>query len=212
MSYNPADFIVGIMDFFSVLLPGALLTFLARDYALANVFGRMIPALHSPVESWAAFALSSYLLGQFVFLVSATFMDHLYDKTYLRYKRRKGDKLFAKARGIQGDAKELAGTLKWANSFVRLRSAEAGRELDRLEATSKFFRSVALVIGLFIVALAAKGESVPALVCVALALLSFWRFSDQRWKFCELTYLYFVQMNDASFVKDAARVATATKE
>lgn len=212
MSYNPSDFLVGIMDFFSVLLPGALLTFLARDYALANVFGRMIPALHSPVESWAAFGLSSYLLGQFVFLLSATFMDHLYDKTYLPYKRRKGDKLFAKAKDIQGDSRELAGPLKWSNSFVRLRSVEAGRELDRLEATSKFFRSLALVVVLFIITLAAKGKSVPALLCVVLALLSFWRFSDQRWKFCELTYLYFVQMNAASFVKDAGQFATAAKE
>lgn len=196
MSYKPSDFFVGVMDFFSVLLPGALLAYLGRDFADKYVFVAPLTALRGPVEGWVAFALASYLLGQFTFLVSATFMDDLYDHTYLQYRRRKGDAVMGKARILQGENASIVGTLKWANAFVRIHSASMGDILDQLEATSKFFRSVTVVLMIFAIVLLFSQRPGGALVCVSLVLLSFWRFADQRWKFTELTYLCFVQMSN----------------
>ena len=195
MSYKPSDFFVGVLDFFSVLLPGAMLAYLGRRIAY-NVFAPPLTQLNGPVEGWVAFTFASYLLGQFTFLVSATFMDDLYDHTYLQYRRRNGDAVMAKARDLQGKNTSLAGTLKWANVFVRIHSASMGDILDQLEATSKFFRSVTVVLMIFAIVLLFWHRPGAALVCAGLILLSFWRFANQRWKFTELTYLCFVQMSN----------------
>lgn len=211
MSYKPSDFFVGVLDFFSVLLPGALLAYLGRGFADKHVFVAPLTALHGPVEGWVAFAFASYLLGQFTFLVSATFMDDLYDHTYLRYRRRKGDAVMEKARNLQGENTSIIGTLKWANAFVRLHSACMGDILDQLEATSKFFRSVTVVLMVFAVVLLFWGRSAAALVCAVLILLSFWRFANQRWKFTELTYLCFIQMSKPPAVGEAVPPAGAER-
>ena len=196
---KPADFFVGVMDFFSVLLPGALLAFLARDFAHSRVFVAPLPSVRNAAEGWVIFVFASYLLGQFVFLISATFMDHLYDHTYLKYKRRKGDLTYAKAQEIQGaDDGSITGTLKWANVFVRMHSPTMAEQLDQLEATSKFFRSVTVVLAVFVIVLFFLQRPGAALICVALVFLCFWRFCNQRWKFTELTYLCFIQMRRGS--------------
>jgi hypothetical protein len=65
--------------------------------------------------------------------------------------------------------------------------------MDRYEATSKFFRSLVLVLLVYAVALTAQWEAFG--LCVALALLSYWRFANQRWKFTEMAYLYFIELN-----------------
>jgi hypothetical protein len=194
MSYKPADFFVGVMDFFSVLLPGALLAFLGRDFAHQHVFVPPLPELHNTAEAWVVFAFASYLLGQFTFLVSATFMDDLYDQTYLKYRRSKGDRAYQKCRELLGANGSIAGILKWADVFVRVQSPSMGEQLDQLEATSKFFRSVTLVLAIFAAVLLSSGRIAAASACIVLVLLSFWRFANQRWKFTERTYLCFIQM------------------
>jgi hypothetical protein len=209
MSYKPSDFFVGVLDFFSVLLPGALLAYLGRDFADKHVFVAPLTAPRGPVEGWVAFAFASYLLGQFTFLVSATFMDDLYDHSYLKYRRRKADALFEKAKELQGSDKSLAGPLKWANAFVRMHSAPMGDILDQLEATSKFFRSVTVVLVIFAIVLLFWGRPGAALVCAVLVLFSFWRFANQRWKFTELTYLCFIQMSKSPAASDSVAPAGA---
>jgi hypothetical protein len=200
MAYKPSDFFVGVMDFFSILLPGALLVFLGREFAADHIFVAPLPHLRNTAEGWVAFIFASYLVGQFTFLISATFMDRLYDHTYLKYKRRRGDGTFAKAKEMQGANAGIAGALKWANVFVRIHSAAMAEQLDQLEATSKFFRSVTVVLAIFAFRLFLTPRPQAALICVALVLLSFWRFANQRWKFTELAYLCFIQLNAAPAV------------
>lgn len=212
MSYKPADFFVGVMDFFSVLLPGALLAFLGSEFATRYVFVPPLPQLPTAAARWVAFAFAAYLLGQFTFLVSATFMDTLYDRTYRDYRRRKGDAGYARAKAIEGEAdSSIAGVLKWANVFVRTHNPAMGDQLDQLEATSKFFRSVTIVLAVFAIVLLASGKIAAALVCLLLVGLSFWRFANQRWKFTELTYLAFIQMNTTSTPRSAPAAAAASR-
>jgi hypothetical protein len=201
MAYKPSDFFVSIMDFFSVLLPGALLSFLSLNFAHEYIFGKLIPGLNDAVERWAAFVFASYLLGQYIFLVSAAFMDRLYKHTYLRWKKvrgnkdRRNDALFEKAKEMQGQYIDLIGPLKWALTFVRLRSPVLGDALDRFEATQKFFRSLTVVFVIFMIVFLSHSHWLAALVCGVLVLVSFWRFGDQRWKLGELAFLCYIQMN-----------------
>jgi general stress protein CsbA len=195
MGYKPNDFFVGLVDFFAIVLPGALLAFLCLDLAEKHIFGAILPSIRSQAEGWAGFLLAAYLFGQFISLIGATFMDWIYDHTYLRYRRRDGDLRYEKAKKLAGDYADLAGVLKWAGAFVRLRSADAALEIDRFEATSKFFRGLFVVLLVYLISFISSGQWVAVLVVIALLALSFWRFSNQRWKFTELSYLYYIALN-----------------
>jgi hypothetical protein len=81
MNFEPQKFFVGLMDFFSILLPGALLTYLLADQVgpvvLGDRYGRLDGA-----EAGAVFLFASYLVGHLVFLFGS-FLDELYD--WLRF-------------------------------------------------------------------------------------------------------------------------------
>ena len=150
MNYKPSDLFVGIVDFFSVLLPGAVLAF---AFQLAKVrFIESQLAGFSIQTKWIVFVLASYLLGHFVFLIGAAFLDDLYDATYVkRQQAKRGARLLKHVAGIKRaalqDAHQIENHFKWARAFIRLNKPDAAVDIDRLEANSKFFRSLTVVAG-----------------------------------------------------------------
>ena len=87
---KPGDFFVGIVDFFSILLPGAFLAVTVRVFEHDKWLCKLAEALKSPTyntnEKWVAFALASYVLGHLVFHGSA-WLDYTYDALYLKVKQ-----------------------------------------------------------------------------------------------------------------------------
>lgn len=80
MNFEPQKFFIGVIDLFSVLLPGALLTYLFKDDAGPFVLGDAYWNL-TDTTAWMAFLFASYLLGHFVFLLGAAALDGpLYDR------------------------------------------------------------------------------------------------------------------------------------
>src|SRR6516164_7542581 len=76
MNFEPQKFFIGLMDFFSILLPGALLTYVLMGEATGLTvlgFEKLDRA-----DSWAIFLFVSYLLGHIVFLVGS-WLDDFYD-------------------------------------------------------------------------------------------------------------------------------------
>ena len=148
--FKPNDLLVGIVDFFAVLLPGAVLAF-ALQLAKVGFIERQLLG-RSQEEKWIIFVVASYLLGHFVSLIGAAFLDDLYDKTYAR-RRYTGDgsRLLnyvgrIKRRALSGN--EIENNFKWARAFIRLNKSDVAADIDRLEADSKFFRSLAVVAAL----------------------------------------------------------------
>ena len=193
---KPNDVYVGLVDFFSIVLPGALLTFLCLPLK-THIFGNVLPQIQSDSAGWVIFAFAAYLFGQFISLIGATFMDWLYDETYLKYRRRKGDERFDKARELAGANGTMIGVLKWARAFVRLHSSEASLECDRFEATSKFFRSLFVVLLAYGATFAVRQDWGLLILAIALLILAFWRFCNQRWKLTECSYIYFIAIAHA---------------
>jgi 8-oxo-dGTP pyrophosphatase MutT (NUDIX family) len=92
MDFVPDKFFVGLFDFFSILLPGALLTYLLKGYVGPKLVGDRYCEL-AGAEGWAVFLVASYLAGHFVFLFSSWLLDDLfYDRvrgaTYMRQVRQ----------------------------------------------------------------------------------------------------------------------------
>ena len=68
MNFGPQKFFIGLMDFFSILLPGALLTYLLMGEVGPVVLGDLYATLDG-AQAWTAFLFASYLFGHPVFLL-----------------------------------------------------------------------------------------------------------------------------------------------
>ena len=74
MNIDPEKLFICLMDFFSILLPGALLTYLLMGpVALGDRYAKLAGA-----QALAAFLFASYLFGHLVFLLGS-WLDEFYD-------------------------------------------------------------------------------------------------------------------------------------
>jgi len=177
MEPEPEKFFIGMMEFFSILLPGALLTYLLKGYFYPTS-GKL-----DGVEQWMVFLFSSYLLGHFIFFVGSWLDDQLYDRlrnaTYRQQVRQRseGKKLpwrltryfaerffkpdddmvvshAARIRDTYLDPHGTSSTInafQWCKARLALEHREALAMVQRFEADSKFFRSLVVVLWIVIV-------------------------------------------------------------
>jgi hypothetical protein len=197
---KPSDLFIGVIDVFAVLLPGAILAFLGLDFARDHVFGHVLPEIRGEAAGWVAFGLASYLLGHFVFLAGSR-VDRLYDRWRKRYHPDGTDRAYLRAKSIKqkalgdSDGDEIVNTFKWAKANVQLRHPPAAGAIQRLEADSKFFRSLVVLLFVTGTAFATQGMGAAAGACVVMMFLAFWRYCDQRWKSTELAYTYLIALD-----------------
>jgi 8-oxo-dGTP pyrophosphatase MutT (NUDIX family) len=176
MNFEPEKFFIGLIDFFSILLPGALLVFLLRDAFEPAALSAPIRAL-GETGGYAAFLFASYLFVHFIFLVGK-WLDEAYDfaKEYTLDKQIKtvawrgrllarpfraliwlifkDDRNLAlnRARKIKREslgkiaAADTINTFQWAKAFLALESPASLANVQRLEADSKFFRCFSVVL------------------------------------------------------------------
>jgi len=131
---KPSDFFFGAMDFFAILLPGVVLTFLLSPWSSA-VFGPMLPRLNSEAEQWIAFAICSYFFGHLLHQLGSL-LDNIYDTHYVGKKRRFGEENLLKetrqlVKAELGEKSEGLSMFSWAGSYVRAHNSAAGAELER---------------------------------------------------------------------------------
>ena len=67
MSFKPSDIFIGVVDFFSVILPGALITFFIAGYFEHTIFGegKLFPELTTASQRWIAFLFAASMLYSF---------------------------------------------------------------------------------------------------------------------------------------------------
>lgn len=182
MNFEPQKLFIGLMDFFSILLPGALLTFLLMDVAGPTVLGNRYAELIG-AEGWAAFLFVSYLLGHLVFLLGS-WLDGFYDwarsntlKAQIAMVARRGrllnwptralvDLVFRQEHNLAVErasrikektlsalqARNAINTFQWSKALLNLESPASLAVVQRFEADSKFFRCFTIVLLLLLVA------------------------------------------------------------
>ena len=146
MAYKPGDFFLGVIDFFGIVVPGAVMLFLDGP-RLREALNFQLPT--DSVQQWTVFLVGSYVLGHFL-LGAGVPLNHILRlyrpvKRDRSYERVKGS-LNAELRGTPEEARTDAFYL--AYSFVRLKSPAALSEIERQMADYKLFRSLALVFAL----------------------------------------------------------------
>lgn len=176
MNLDPQKFFIGLMDFFSILLPGALPTYLLMDEVGPVVLGDRY-ARFDGAQAWAAFLFASYLFGHLVFLLGS-WLDEFYDWAH-RYTlnaqiallARRGHLLpwlartliwlvFKGERNLAVDraakikqqalstlqAKDAINTFQWSKAWLNAQSPASLAVVQRFEADSKFFRCFTIVL------------------------------------------------------------------
>lgn len=234
---KPTDFFVGITDLFSIILPGALMTYIwivAEQHSGAGLLGP-VKASHSNTE-YLSFLAISYLVGHGMDMVGAVILDDIYDLTFADWKKSRGtspkhwlgqlpgrlakelcnkwnyfrtgvfDKTDRKSDALLSKAAELSSpdivpgdyVYQWCRSAIVLRSPLAFSEIERLQANSKFFRGMvttSLITAILSLTIHVPFRTTGALVCVALAIASFLRYCELRWKAVQQTYRFFIGLS-----------------
>jgi len=221
MSQKPGDSFVGIVDFFSVLLPGTLLAFTVRLFSCDPVVSRLEPLLSDELgdtnEKWIAFALASDVIGHRVFHAGAL-LDFTYDTLYLRLKKlgiphlKKGCRhpLFKRATELMTKSdKELTRNVKplrWCSGYVRTHSEDAIELVDAFEASQKFAQSMVVIFAICAILYIRTHPYPGAIIFAALAGLSYLRYCRLRWKMTQAACLFYIQLRTA----EAARQMPAS--
>ncbi len=212
MDYKPADLFVGVIDIFAIFAPGALLSFalssVVDDVLLCT--GCLFPPIPSnTVAAAAIFVFASWLSGHFIFLLGSQ-LDRLFDPWRRLTKPPEKDRPYRRATELkrtmlsETPQHQIINTFKWAKANVELRNPPAAGQLHRLEADSKFFRSLIVVLGvlaiksltLFLFGWTSDGwrTTWEVIGIVFLISLGWWRYADQRWKSIELAYTYLIAL------------------
>ncbi len=224
MNFEPQKFFIGLIDFFSIILPGAILTYLIKGSVGPSILGTEYQKL-SGAEAAIVFLVSSYLVGHFVFLLGA-WLDEGYDVfrkttikprirelawrgtlprgwrralTWLVFKRER-DLAVSSASRIKHaylaplQAHSGVNTFQWAKVHLSAEHPDALATVQRFEADSKFFRSLVVVLLLLPFAGGRTRWEDLALVSLILLPLALWRYMEQRHKATNQAYWSVIEL------------------
>lgn len=214
-----SDFFIGVIEFFSVILPGALITFFLAGMFYEDVFGagKVFPVPESEAAKWAVFLVLSYLFGNLIFMI-ATLLDLTYDsvlrkrlfqtssdltyKTACLLQRRHidadrvladlflcGDLSSAQYDDLRRrERPEIFNTFKWSQHYLFFRNENALASIHRVEADSKFFRS--LVVAFLVIGgvLLYRHSDGTGLIVIVAAALCYYRYGELRYKSTQKAY------------------------
>jgi hypothetical protein len=173
-------------------MPGGILTAVLLQLNAFDHVKNIIPPLTSDVERWAAFILAAYALGHLVFMASSL-LDNAYNPVRPLFNKNIAGDAYNRAtelryRVLGGHDDLPMNTFKWANALLIQRCPLAAAAVHRLEADSKFFRSLVFNFGLISFAGFIKFGCIISLGSFLVGAAAFARYAQQRYKSTQLAY------------------------
>lgn len=146
MNYKPSDLFIGVIDFFAVLLPGALLTFFMQAHWYGVFFGeeKIFPILHTTIEKGLVFMIVTYILGNIVFLISSVLLDPLIYDRFLKkwFSKKNADILYHTATEVKEKYLQspllINNLLMWGELSEREKKAVEARTRTKKEIVNTF--------------------------------------------------------------------------
>lgn len=196
---KPGDFFVGVLDFFAILVPGAIATAILQPRVGHLVFGPLVA--HPPGEAgrWVAFLVFAYFIGHLIFLLGS-YVDGLYNMIRERLNPYDNESAYQCATRLRNQLTEPAernalNTFQWSRAVLIATCPAAADDVSRLEADSKFFRSLLVVSVLACVVFATGGHGVEAGAALLLVLPCFARYYERRLKSTTQAYLHVLTLH-----------------
>lgn len=196
---KPSEFYVGVLDFFAILLPGAIATAILAPRIGHLVLGPLVAVPASEAGKWAAFLTCSYFLGHLIFLVGS-YIDRFYNTLRERLNPYGNESAYQCATRIRDSLiedveRKTLNTFQWARSVLITKCPAAAEDVHRLEADSKFFRSLLVVCALSSIVFFASGRMSESVVALALVPPCFARYYERRLKSTTQAYIHIVTMH-----------------
>lgn len=196
---KPGDFFVGILDFFAILVPGAIATAILQPRFGHLVFGQLIAHPPSEAGQWVAFLVFAYFIGHLIFQLG-TYIDRLYNLIRERLNPYGNESAYRCATRLRDELIEpeeriALNTFQWARAVLISSSPAAADDASRLEADSKFFRSLLVVSLLASAVFATGGHLVEAAVALLLVAPCFARYCERRLKSTTQAYIHVVALH-----------------
>jgi hypothetical protein len=195
---KPSDFYVGVISFFSILVPGAVAAAVLERLLGAYILASVVAVPQTPAGQWAAFLVASYFLGHLIFLVGA-YIDPLYDRIRVKRNPYNNESAYQCATHIRleilrGNETKAVSTFQWARAILTASFPSAAGQVQELEADSKFFRSLLIVLCLIGAVLLAQGQIIEGLIALLLVGPCFGRYYERRLKSTTQAYIYVVTL------------------
>jgi len=193
---KPSEFFVGVLDFFAILLPGAIATAILTPRIGKFVLGPLITAPTSDAETWAIFLVFAFFLGHLIFLIGS-YIDRLYNVLRERLSPYGNERAYQCATHLRDmfidpSERKALNTFQWSRGVLMAKCPAAAEDVHRLEADSKFFRSVFVVCLLGAIAFFTIGEFVEGVISLLLTLPCFARYYERRLKSTTQAYLHVI--------------------
>ena len=195
---KPSEFFVGVLDFFAILLPGAIATAILLPRVGPYVLGSLIEKPGGEVGDWVAFLICAYFLGHLIFLVGS-YIDPLYNAFRERISPYGNESAYQCAKRIRDsivdDAERGAlNPFQWSRSVLLATWPAAAEDVHRLEADSKFFRSLLIVSALSGVVFLVGGRWAEGGIALLLVVPCFARYYERRLKSTTQAYIHLITL------------------
>jgi hypothetical protein len=137
MNPKPSDFFISVIDFFSVILPGALVTYFLKGQYYEQFFGseKVFPAPETEVQGWIVFLFATYIIGNLIFAIGSVLLDgFVYDKWLRNYLFKKNSDLaYHTATAIRD---QFIPSASWINQLVAMKKLKE-QEIEKLYKKDK---------------------------------------------------------------------------
>lgn len=196
---KPSEFFIGVLDFFAILLPGAIATALLAPKFGPVLLGSIVAAPSSPAGNWAVFLTCSYFLGHLVFL-AGSYIDLPYDRLRNWRNPYGNESAYQRATSIRNSLieeieREALNTFQWSRSVLLSRFPAGAEDVRRLEADSKFFRSLLVVCLLSSVVFFSAQRPLAGLAALAVMVPCFARYYERRLKSTTQAYIHILTLH-----------------
>jgi hypothetical protein len=196
---KPSEFYIGVLDFFAILLPGAIATAILAPRIGHLVLGPLVAAPDTDAANWTAFLTCAYFLGHLIFLVGS-YLDRIYNTLRERLNPYDNESAYQCATRIRNDLidgveRKALNTFQWSRSVLIAKCPAAAEDVHRLEADSKFFRSLLVVCVLSTVTFMLGAKPLEALVALALVPPCFARYYERRLKSTTQAYIHVITLH-----------------
>jgi hypothetical protein len=172
---KPNDLLLGVIEFFGILIPGAVLAFLHGNFILKPL-KLSIRELNS-FPDWIPAFFFSYVLGHFLFAISE-FVFFFADRLLRKRTKEFYEAIKDSVQLPKNVSTDYSSVFNSAFSYIRIKSPEAISEVERRTGEYKLFRSMTLLFLLDILfSTLSNNYSCGRLgFSLLIAGLAFWRF------------------------------------
>jgi hypothetical protein len=222
MNAKPSDYFLSLIEFFGILLPGALLCFLFLPEG-RYVLGVLNIQIRGGYQEWTIFIVISYLVGHYVNylgrMIRVNYNRFLFSFEKLRTYHRHRDigelhsyvsRQMHRAFGASEMVTYYVPILAWATSFVRQKSPLTAMEIERMQASSGFFVNFSAVLLLISVKWLVIGSFLAAAVTIGLSIFSFFVFRHLTTEILRFTYTYYIVLEKLD--SDSEAIENLSKE